>query len=177
MKLEYSVQLEDIIAFNNHHMEATPSIRRKLAVMRFVWAFAPLAAIWAITFFEGMDPSKAMWVITFVGVCISSPIFLFQPFYLRWMNNRQVRKAYEDEKNRSLLGDREIKVTSNGLAEKTASGENQSEYAQINRIDSDDNYTFIYAAKSKVHIIPKKSVKEGDYDAFVSELKKKTKVS
>jgi hypothetical protein len=173
MKLEYSVALEDVIAFNNHHMEATPSIRRKLSVMRFVWSFAPLLAIYLITSFEGMEPGKAMWIIGAVAVGISAPIFLFQPFYLRWCNNRQVRKVYSNEKNQAMLGVREIKVASNCLIETTPAGENQSEYALINRVDADENYTFIYAANSKVHIIPSASVTSGDYAEFVSELKKK----
>ncbi len=175
MKLEYSVSLEDIIAFNNHHMEATPSIRRKLAVMRFVWSFAPLLAIWAITSFEGMAPGKAMWAIGFVAICISAPIFLLQPFYLRWCNNRQVRKVYSSEKSQALLGAREIKISSSALLETTPEGENQTSYDSISRIDSDDDYTFIYAANSKVHIVPKKTVQSGNYDEFVAELKRKAK--
>lgn len=175
MKLEYSVSLEDIIAFNNHHMEATPSIRRKLSVMRFVWAFAPLIAIFAITSFEGMAPDKAMWTIAAVAVFVSSPIYLFQPFFLRWLNTRQVRKAYGSEKSRALLGAREIKIAGNGLVETTSAGEIQTGYDLINRIDAGDDYLFVYATNSRVHIVPKKSVASGDFDDFVTELKKKAK--
>jgi len=175
MKLEYSVSIEDIIAFNNHHMEATPAIRRKLAVMRFVWAFAPLLAIWLITSVEGMAPGKAMWVIAVVAICVSSPIYLFQPLFLRWLNTRQVRKAYSNDQSQALLGEREIKIAGNALVENTSAGETQTGYDLINRVDADDNYLFVYATNSRVHIVPKKAVRSGDFDAFVAELKKKAK--
>jgi len=175
MKLEYSISLEDVIAFNNHHMESTPSIRRKLSVMRFVWAFAPLLAIWLISTVEGMDPGKAMWVIAAVAICVSSPIYILQPFFLRWLSKRQVAKSYSSEKARALLGEREIKIAGNALVEKTSEGEIQTGYDLINRIDVNDSYLFVYATNSRVHIIPKGSVRSGNFDEFQAELKKKAR--
>ena len=174
MKLEYSVGLEDIVAFNNHHMESTPSLRRKLSVMRFVWAFAPLIGILLITSIEGMAPGKAMWVIAAVAIFVSSPIYLLQPMFLRWLNTRQVRKVYSSQQNQALLGAREIKIVSNGLVEKTSSGQVETDAAQINRIETTDDYIFVYAG-SRIHIISKKTLQSGDPDAFLAELHKKTK--
>jgi hypothetical protein len=122
-----------------------------------------------------MDPGKAMWVIAAVAVCVSSPIYLLQPFFLRWLNTRQVRKTYSSEKNMALLGPHEIKITSGALVEKTSAGEIQTDYDLINRIDADDSYLFVYTTNARIHIVPKKTVRSGDFDAFVTELKKKAK--
>ena len=174
MKLEYSVSLEDIVAFNNHHMESTPTLRRKLSVMRFVWAFAPLIGILLISSIEGMSSGKAMLVIAAVAIFISSPIYLLQPMFLRWLNTRQVRKVYSNPQNQALLGPREIKIVSNGLVEKTTSGQVETDASQVDRIETTKDYIFIYAG-SRIHIVSKKTVQSGDPEAFLSELRKKAK--
>jgi len=176
MKLEYSVNLEDIITFNQNHIDASPQMRRKMTVAKYIWSFTPLIAIMAITHFEGTSPDKAIKLISFVTLCISAPIFLFQPAFFRWLSARQIRKLYGSGQSYGVLGSHSIEIVGKDLVTKSETDENRFALVSINRIVKNDDYTYIYTSASLAHVIPRNGVVSGDYEQFVAKVEKLAKV-
>lgn len=173
MKLEYSIKLEDVVAFNRDHIESIPEMRRKLSIMRYVWAFTPLVAISAIMFLEGASPGKTAAVISFVAFCVSTPIYYFQPAFFRWSTARQIRKVYSETENQSLLGQHEMELSGNNLVERSETNETNFSLKSVERVLTVGDYTYVYTSGSQAHIIPKNNVTAGDYDEFVGAISKR----
>lgn len=174
MKLEYSVGIEDVVNFNISHVESTPQVRRKLAIMRFVWAFAPLIALFLIMNVEGASSDRIYTVITLVTICVSAPIYLFQPAFFRWSTARQIRKLYGRNENKALLGDHQMEIVGKQLIDRLGDSEIKLSLNDVNRVLSTDDYTFVYTKNSQVHILPQKGVSSGSYDEFVAAIRKKS---
>ena len=58
-----------------------------------------------------------------------------------------------------------------GFREETVVGESRINWEGIESIISIDTHTFIYTGSQQAYVIPKGSVIEGDYDAFVAHAK------
>ncbi|PLX98413.1 MAG: hypothetical protein C0623_12115 [Desulfuromonas sp.] len=175
MKLIYSLKLEDAVKFNQDHIDSIPEMKRKLSIMRLVWAFTPLVAVSAIMFVERATPSKTAIVISFVAFCVSTPIYFLQPAFFRWSTARQLRKVYAEPQNEALLGQQELEIVGNELMLKSEATENRIALKSVEKIISSDDHTYVYTSASNAHIIPKNSVIEGDYDGFIKTLRRKTK--
>jgi hypothetical protein len=175
MKLVYSLKLEDAVKFNQDHLESIPEMKRKLSIMRNVWAFTPLVAISAIMFVEQATPSKTAIVISLVAFCVSTPIYFLQPVFFRWSTSRQLRKIYSEPQNQALLGEHEMEIVGNELVERSGTTENRFQLKSIEKVLTSGDHTYVYTSGAQAHIVPKVRVTEGDYDAFVRKLRKKTK--
>jgi len=173
MKLGYSVKLEDIVIFNRDHIDASPALRRKILIMRMVWAFTPLLTIFLIMNIEGATPDKIMKVVSLVAVFFTAPVFLFQPAFHRWSCARQIRKMYEQGQNQGLLGEHEMQIVGHNLVEKNEINESTAPLASIEKIISADAHTYIYTGPAQAHVIPKNSILSGEYDQFIDEVKRR----
>ncbi len=84
---------------------------------------------------------------------------------------RIARKLFREGKNKGFLGVHELEINDYGILTKSEYGEGKIAWAMIDRIGLTPDYTFIFTGAHKVIPLPKSRVIEGDYDAFVAELK------
>ena len=81
------------------------------------------------------------------------------------------KKSFREGKNKGFLGIHELEIDDYGILEKSEYNESKIAWAGIERIGSTPDYTFIFIGANLAIPLPKARVIEGDYEAFVAELK------
>jgi isocitrate dehydrogenase kinase/phosphatase len=90
----------------------------------------------------------------------------------RWLSSLQIRRLYAEGKNSGLFCEHLLSITPEGLTDKTEFVEIRSAWKGVERLEVTPDYAFVYFNSVMAHIISRKRVVEGDFDAFVGELRR-----
>jgi hypothetical protein len=163
MKIQYEVTLDDAVAALKHYLQTSPLQRR---TMLWGWVFAAIVfGLFGLAAFLSLSVRPLIW--GGVWLVAYTMIGLVQ----RATRDRRLRRIYEEGQNRSLLGCHELELTAEGLAGTTAVSEGRVSWSGIERVVSTETHTFVYTGSGSALIIPQATVTEGDYRAFVAELR------
>jgi hypothetical protein len=165
VELEYTLTLEDLVAFEEYHADHSPSIQRKRKFMRF---FYPLVGIATGLYLVIIDGGLMIAIVFLIIIFLAMAIWFFSaPKRFRRHHRRAVTKLYQEGSNRALLGHQQQRADQNGLHSSSALGESRMNWSAIERMQSTPDYTFIYLSAVTAIVIPRKSVMRGDYEGFV----------
>jgi len=160
MTIRYALVLEDLVAFNRYHWGHSASYKRMLS--RAVWTgMAVIVLVLSLLFHGG-------------GLMVSVPLaVLYRYLFYRGMRHRidtYARKVYTEGANRSLIGPHELTLSSDALIESNPLGGQTVALKAIEKIDVADGYAYIYFNATMAFPVPRKSVQDGNLDAFLDEL-------
>lgn len=99
------------------------------------------------------------------------------PRSVRKSFKKQAKQMGSEGANKGIIGPHELEISDECLTERTAYNEQHSLWEGIERIEFSEGYAFIYTGPLMAHVIPKASVTEGDFDAFVGEVRRRIGVS
>jgi hypothetical protein len=168
VKIRYDLTIDDLVAFNRYHSDHSPAARRSRTRSMIVIALLLVGlTVVAATKTQGVNP-----VLFFVPLAFLAILF-FLPGIGRMQIERQVRRVYADGASSGLIGPHELKLVGSELIDKDSSSETRTQLQAIERVVSDENYTFIYFSAVSAHVIPHKAVKEGDVKKFIEALERK----
>jgi hypothetical protein len=163
----YENTIEDMVVFNRHHCNHSPQMRRILAWRMWGPPVYVLAGFSLVALFVG---SISLFVCGVFGsvasLCIARPL-------LSWELDRYVRRLYAEGRNQTTLGRHELELTAETLVERTSCTEAAMRLEAIERVVTDEGYTFIYVSAMAAHVVPQHAVLEGDYEAFVAALRER----
>ena len=179
--LRYEVKIEDIVGFNLFQFQLRNSPGQKISELLnivfyiacfFIGAFYLSAYRGYLDFWSWMFFIDFWSWMFFIPVCA---VFVLLWFYLikrwrLWSIKRAVHRIYSEERNRSLFGLHKLTVDDRGFWEETEVGESRVNWEGIVKLISTDTHTYIYVGAGQAHVIPRASVMEGDYDAFVAQV-------
>ena len=74
---------------------------------------------------------------------------------------------------KGIIGEHILEQTDTELIERTSVNEMKTNIASLERIETSSEHAFIYISSIHAHVIPRLSVIEGDFDAFLHELNRK----
>jgi hypothetical protein len=177
MRIVYSVELDDVVTFQTFNADRSPTIRkfrRKVFVSAVIVGTLCFAGIVRLL----GDTSIVPWVCGAVGAIAIVTWYALSPRSVRskfWNRSQEriVRKMYAVAQNPATFGAREIELDDDGLAARSTVTESTILWRAIERIKSTDQHTFIYVGPGNAIVIPRRTVKAGDYDEFVDELNRK----
>jgi hypothetical protein len=150
MRVTYEQTLEDIAAFNLHHFRTSPLAKRRLRLTQLSSVFLTFIVVmvwprWSSTervvFFITLS---LFWIVGF-------------PFYYRWAIKRNAKKIYAASKSKGILGEHQLTVEPNGIATWSPANESKIAWYGVERIESDDQYIYIYTSPLQAHVIPKRA--------------------
>ncbi|HEV3439486.1 MAG TPA: YcxB family protein [Gemmata sp.] len=182
MKICFEVTIEDIIAWSLYHLEHSPSerqTRRKLlrvGPILFIAAFS-LAFIWMWS--NGMNDEDLVMVL---GIFIPACLILCALWIVRMPDRmrdgcaRRYRRLYSEGSTTGLVGFRELELTETALASRSASGEAYYRLSVIDKICSNEDYTFILLNAITAIVIPHDAIAAGNVTAFIKELERRISV-
>ncbi len=173
MKLRYEISIEDCVAFGHHLVRNSQTMRRAMRSGQMLWAACPIGGVLFVILYNKAPFYKALVLIALIGIIVSVPFYFLYPLYFRWQHERYIRKINKEGKNRGVLGEHELSIEEDGIIEKTDVNENKLLWESVEHIASTENHTFIYISPIMAHVIPRLSVISGNYDDFVTELKKR----
>src|SRR6266702_4023269 len=146
-------------------------MRRAFAGSRPLFWLSLLLIPLAVLLFM-VDPSTILICAGAVALAVLCLLLsVLAPRILTMLVARQVRKMLREGMNKNLLCMHELELTHDMLLEKTPFRESATALESIERVVTTDRYTFIYLSAMAALIIPRTSVAEGDYDAFVDALR------
>jgi hypothetical protein len=161
MIIRYENTIEDMVAFIFHHYDHSPAQRRIRA--KSIWGTAVFfLLLFSLPAWAAQDHG---WLI--VGAVIAALWVLIIPRVIRRSLAGNVRRVYEEGRNKSAIGPHELELAEDGLIERTPYGESIAWWHGIEKVVSEDDYTFIYLTAVSGHVVPRDAVSEGNYEAFV----------
>jgi len=179
MRIRFETTIEDIIAFNRFHCENSPMWRRQRFAMSMLMVFVFLIAVCAVlslnfrrieSIVEGPFGVATLAGLAVVTVILSVSVF----YYMRWRTTASVvssvRKLLAEGTNRSITGWREMELVNNRLIVKLELIDTSYDLRAIEKIISDDRYTYVYVSSIQAFMIPMTFYPEEEYRQFVADL-------
>jgi hypothetical protein len=166
MRIAYDVRLEDALAFSRHHYDHSPLIRRPVFVRRVVFTVLGICFAAAGFFVSDVWYSFLSWE---VGAILILGGLVFGPWCWRWQYMRQMKSIYRGGKNAGMLGPKVLEIAGDDLVATNVAGQSRTNISALERIESDDDYAYIYVSAIHAHVVPFVST-EGDLAAFVALL-------
>ena len=162
--VEYSVDDDDLVAFQEHHFRTSPAMRKTqtrnrygVAVLYFL-AGAVLLVVGATAAALLVALVAALWTA------------LYPSYSRRVVRKRAVAISREGD-NSNLYGPHQLSLEVGELVVSSPSGTTRIKAASIPRIDSTEAYLFIYLSGASALLIPRVKVRTGDLALFERELR------
>jgi hypothetical protein len=166
MRIRYDNTIEDLVSFNRYHCDRSPTVQRERVMSICVLAvagFAPSVLLGAA------HDNTLMGII--VGLVVGGGAALIAVPLHRWRVDRQARKLYAEGANKATVGPHELELVAGELIERTPLGESRVRLEVIERVVSENEYTFVYVGALQAAVIPHGAVSEGDLNSFIAALK------
>lgn len=170
MKIRYEVTIDDLIAFNRIHFSHSPTARRqrRQAIGNVIFIMIAIVVGMFVVAFERDDEAL---MVSGAGVAIFTIVFLIRlPAMTQKRMDRQIRRLFQEGDNKNMLGVQELALEDGLLVNRTAVSESRTKLDAVQRILTQDDYTFIYVSAISAHVIRHDAVIQGDPQAFVEAL-------
>ncbi len=150
MRIDFTLTQEDYIAYNIHHIENSPSLKRALNIQRYGLALIFLIFPFIIAAMTSI--SLTLWLLVY-GTIFVVWIRFYPKYYMNSTRKRIIRLIQEGN-SASLLGDRSVILTDEAVEEISPQGESRVTWGSIERIDETDEYIYIYTSPVNAYLVP-----------------------
>ncbi len=162
-EIEYELEIEDLIHFNELRLKTDPSIQKELRSKRLL--------VPAIMLFFGL-----FYYIAYADTVTTAYITLLalvwgvmSPYYFKMDMRRQLRNSYSKEEQEAILGTHKLVIEPEVLREKSPGGKSATKWSDMLRVDDLPDYVHIFVDIDAAIIIPKKQVTSGDLKKFAKQ--------
>lgn len=171
MKVEYNLIKDDYIAFNMHHLETSPTVRKTLLIQQY--GVAVLFLI--IPYFFSRISGTPMLLSYIVYGAIFLAWILYYPKYFIAVTKRRILKMIDESDNSSIYGMQSITLTDTGVEQESNTGESKTSWNGIERIDETKEYIYIYIGAMNAYLVPNRAFDDDAQRAeFLRILREKT---
>jgi hypothetical protein len=167
VRIRYTMTLDDALALQRHHLRHSGTWRRQIAVSRLVVLGVGVLMTWLVT--QAVTPL----IVAAIPLACAVVGAIGLPRMIARRSERATRRMYAEGRNTSLFGSHEMELGEQTMNSRSDVGGSAIQYRAIEKIVSTDEHTFVYVSAVNAHVIPRKAVTEGDYDAFVAALRTK----
>jgi len=98
------------------------------------------------------------------------PFYFLYPRYHKRKYRKEIKKLYSEGENKGIYGEHEYTIEEDGLLENTAVNQTKQSWNSIEKIVQHGENTYVFINSIQVHIFPKDSVVDGNYDSFINEI-------
>lgn len=167
MSIGYQLSLGDILWFQQYEFDHARRARKRR------WLFGWGGALVVIALFALVSAIVGNWAFVVLGVALGMLYAFLAPNLLRQNIRNTALKLYSQEPGRSLLGNRGLSISEEGLVATTADGgETLTPWTAISGLERTADYAIIYVGQVAAHVVPKNALLEGDLEAFLVELER-----
>lgn len=160
--------MDDVLALSRIQMETSPTWRRYRIRVELIWPIVFIVAGIIVAVTTGrIKIAITIWVIAGVWIIV-------MPAYTRWHQARFARSRYSESSNEGLFGIHELTASDAGLDAVSPDSQAQLQWRAIERVETTPEYALIYLAASSVIVIPRHRIHDGDFDEFISLVRRHT---
>jgi hypothetical protein len=168
MELQYDLTVDDLVAFNKHHIWHSPTCRRSYYWNLIGGIVTGLLVAILIGVFYGTPEWTLLYCAILVPLC-----WLFWRVYYRVAMARRLRKLYREGENRGLAGAHVLITDDEGFTSKGQMGEGKLKWAVVERTVEDKDYLYVYISAVSALIIPKRAFRDEQHmRAFLDEARR-----
>ena len=177
VKIRFETTIEDIVAFNRFHCENSPMWRRQRFICSLLLPLT-LTVVIEIVFLVNFNKfADDPLVVALLGMgtlflcgLIGVPGFFFMRSRMSASVVANVRKLLAEGTNRGIIGWRDLELVNNRLIVKLELVESSYDLRAIEKVVSNDEFTFVYVSSVQAFMIPRTLYPEEEYREFVAEL-------
>ncbi|HEV58820.1 MAG TPA: YcxB family protein [Phycisphaerales bacterium] len=164
MTLIYTVEISDLVAFNQYYMAHSGVIkaRRHKTVGFMFTVFCGLGGLISI-----QERSVVPLLICTGIACAWSAWFLMRSGKL---SVKQIARLYDPQKDKGTLCRHELEVGEDGLIHRTPVSASRMRFQGITEVVRTNGHAFIFVGSMSGHVIPRSRIIEGDFEAFMQAL-------
>ena len=172
--IRYSNTVDDLVAFSEFHCFRSLEGKKKRRKQIRIWAtaLALLGLILGYNIF--LTTSLGFWIIPIVTVFIPG-IYVFLLQILKNCPNyffrRLVTRGFQKSRNKHFIGEHKVLLYDNGIVTSSKYSETRFAWGAIDKIESEEGYTYIYVTGVQAIIIPHDNITEGDFPALLQAIK------
>lgn len=171
MEINYELTEKDYLDFNVFHAENSPTIRRSILIQRLI---GPVIFL-IMPFYATRKTGIPLWYWLIIFGTLSALWYSFYPKYIKWEVSRRTSKLIKEGKDNTLLGNRTIKLTPEGVHDISEHGDSKVKWGSIERIEKNETHIYIYISSISSFIIPIRAFKDlASKEVFMMELDKDT---
>ncbi|MHC4179334.1 MAG: YcxB family protein [Planctomycetota bacterium] len=163
MEVEYSLELEDLLAFNLYHNAHSPAIRRvqrtvRLAVLTTLVAVLTTLAIVCVVLsglgHETLGTSAWIAFSLFIGL-VGAILFFSHPARVRQRTRRLAERMYREGENRGLFTRRRMTITPETITDATEISVTTMKWVAVEKIAVDRRHAYFYVSAASAFTLPK----------------------
>ena len=164
MEIEFIVRPEDLMASRANYAQNSGVMRRSSRSETFGTATTIIA------FFAFLTVILNTYVPILMGAIIALVWVFLWPMMQKGSYHRRQVALYAESKNVTSLGRRVMEFEDDIITERSELNWSKTKLPAIERLEITDTHTFLFHGTFQAFVIPKATVKKGDYDAFTSAI-------
>jgi hypothetical protein len=162
MKIEFTLSIDDWVAFSLHYLETSAEGQRVRSNGRiygclFLFILGGLLAFWT-----------ASLVPLLFGLLAVVGWYLLWPQLLRSSQREATERRHYESQNPCLNGVHRLEVTAEGLHASCDVSDTVIQWPGIARIATNATHGFVVLRNSTGYVIPREKVREGDFATFIA---------
>lgn len=150
MEINYELTEKDYLDFNVFHAENSPTIRRSILIQRLIGPVIFLIMPFYATRYTGIP----LWYWVIIFGTLGALWYSFYPKYIKWEVSRRTSKLIKEGKDGKILGNKNIKLTPEGIYGTSLYSEEKVKWDSIERIEETEDYIYIFISSISAFIIP-----------------------
>lgn len=178
MKLVYSSNLDDHIAFNHWFVGTVPNYNSQILCGRILLPLLTMTPLLLLTLYATAHENDPIdiylgYFIAVMWVFIGLRTYFKYPALAKKQQEKCIRNIYRDGKGEgTIFGRHSLEIIGDKMIEKTPDSETSYKLSSIHKIGEVPTHVFIMLTPSSALAVPRRNIEEGDLDSFVLELKK-----
>jgi len=170
MKIAYNLTAQDFVNFQEYYMKKKSPLAGCLQPVIFATLLANVILGLGLYFYQGLT--------TYTYICLICIFLLGLLLIARGQQKKNLIKAAQQmEKDKpGAFGNMTMEFFEDGVKVQSTTNHKFLEWNEIEKVDSNKNYFFIYSKKGMVYIIPKRSLEypDDEFSAFLNKYIPKT---
>lgn len=154
MEVRYTNTKDDLVAFNDHHLANCKPYQRRKIINLYV---TPVVLLLAFSVFA-LSTGKISFYIGGVLGALASYLWTFFAY------KRYARKCAEVFQ-KEVFCEHKVVISDVGVSESTANSSSQFTWDALEKIESNEDYIFIYNTPATAFVIPKREVGKDSFEA------------
>ena len=164
MEIEFQLAEQDLQAFADYQVRASPRVRAAIRRSRIAYLVATI--LLALGFWM-TDRSTSMPLMLAVLAVI---LFAIAPWLYRIKLRRHFSRAFRDPANRMKYRKRRLRITEDGLEDSSELAESVVKWPAVVRVDRTPSHGFLYLASDVALIVPRDAVGSEAFDQFMAQV-------
>lgn len=180
MEAEFSLDIDDIVAYVLYHYSHSPKIKQQLKIRRITYGILSGLFLLSLVFFIALIFIRSTGIekndLPMIYILVIIFFFLLRYFFLRTTRKRvtkEVTKRYGDGEN-DVIGNHKFIIGEKQMTDITKMGVSTASWAVIEEIIFTHNYLYmIKRASSEAYVVPKKAFADDKSFSQFAETAKK----